>query len=79
MAAAGIGATATYFAAPADGERIVITGDAAKAAKNGKLTIEIVRREETDGRTSPWILAMLPGMMLGMAALMWAGSRSNFK
>ena len=77
LLAAGIGASATYLSNQSGHEQIVITGDAAKAAKDGKLTIEIVRREEGNDDNSWKMIFAGPLMFLGMAALLWAGNKSQ--
>ena len=77
LVAASIGGAATYLADTKDKEQVVVTGEAAKAAKDGKLTIEIVRREESDDDFSAWPLAVIfIGMPIGLAALAWALNRN---
>jgi hypothetical protein len=74
---AGIGALATYSSAERSKEQVIVTGDAAKAAKDGKLTIEIVRRDEGDGRMN-WPMAFaVPGLFLGLAAMAWVSNRGS--
>ncbi len=74
LLAAGIGAGATYLNGP-EKEQIVVTGEAAKAAKDGKLTIEIIRKDETD---SNWPLAFgVAAAVAAYAATMIAAARSR--
>jgi hypothetical protein len=76
LTAASIGAFATYQAGVSQNEQITITGDAAKAAKDGKLTIEIVRKDATEDKRTPWpAYFAAPGMLLGLAAMLWASDR----
>jgi len=72
--AASIGGAATYFATPEPRERIIVTGEAAKAARDGKLVIEVVTRDETD---KGWMMIFAaPFMFLGLAAMYWAASKN---
>ena len=72
VVAAGIGAAATYYGAANQTEQIILNGDAVQAAQDGKLTIEIIRRDE--GGTN-WALFAFPLMMLAVGCFMWLGSR----
>ena len=73
LLAAGIGAFATYESSSPSKEQVIVTGDAAKAAKDGKLTIEIVRRDEGHNE---WAIVFAPlGILLGYAALTWVSNR----
>jgi len=76
LASAGIGGVATYYAAPQEQEQIVITGDAAKAAKNGKLTIELIRRDKNETDHSWMRFFAFPLLLVGLAAMLWAGARN---
>ncbi len=68
--AAAIGGVATYYGAPVEREQLVITGEAAQAAKDGKLTIEIVRSDNTD---YSWAMVFaFPLAVFGFAACIWA-------
>ena len=74
LAAASLAAGATYLAAPAR-EQVIVTGEAAKAAKDGKLTVEIVRKDESD---PAWPIAFAAvGIAFAFALIMWAASRSD--
>lgn len=74
LAAAGMGAGATYLADTRDKEQIVITGEAAQAAKDGKLTIEIIRKEE-DANPIAWELFIFPLSIFGFAAMLYGVTR----
>jgi len=73
LLAAGIGGAATFVVSQNDKEPIVIGSDAVAAAKDGKITIEIVRKDETD---SSWPAAFgLVGVMAFFAVYAWALTR----
>lgn len=70
LLAATIGGVATFIVSQNDKEPIVITKEAAVAAKNGKITIEIIRKDETD---SSWPIAFGVFAVAGMLAVyFWA-------
>ncbi|MEI4507963.1 hypothetical protein WBQ88_09415 [Sphingopyxis sp. CCNWLW253] len=73
LLAAGIGGTATFLVAQNDREPIVIGREAVEAAKDGKITIEIVRKDETD---SSWPIAFgVFAVAAFFAAFAWAMTR----
>ena len=73
LAAAGLGAGASYLTAP-EKEQIIVSGEAAKAAKDGKLTIELVRKDESNS-SWPITVAIVAGVA-AYAAIMIAASRN---
>ena len=75
IGAATIGGAATYLSTPSNHEQVIVTGEAARAAKNGKLIIEVVRRDETD---YSWIkIFAMPLMFVGLATMYWAMNRQQ--
>ncbi|MEA3061369.1 MAG: hypothetical protein QOJ94_1150 [Sphingomonadales bacterium] len=61
LAAAGTGGITTYLLADRQPQQVVITPDAMRAAKDGKITVEVVTRDETH---SPWPAVALPASIL---------------
>jgi hypothetical protein len=71
--AASIGGVATFVVSQNDRQPVVISDKAVAAAKDGKITIEIVRKDETD---SGWPIAFGVFAVAGFLAVWaWAMTR----
>ena len=72
--AAGIGGTATYLATQGPPTQVVLTRETLEKAEAGKITVEVVNRDDGD---SMWPLILLPiTVMSGFAILIYAAARS---
>lgn len=72
--AAGIGSTATYLATQNPPTQVVLTSRALEKAEAGKITVEVVNREEGD---PIWPLILLPlTVMSGFAIIIYAATRN---